>query len=489
MAGIFEAFAILFTSDTEQATDGMKDLDKGVEKLDHSVDKAQHQLKKFSDESVSAEHSLGAFGERLKEVAALAVGYFAIDKIMERFHEAKEMADKMDEFSEAIDANIEEVSAWGDATKMAGGSVEGFKQSLSSLARAQADVAAKGKSRLTPFFDELGIKLTNANGKAKTALDLLPDIQEAFSKIGKEQAFAFGQKIGLDDGTVMLLQKSRKELDELIERQRWLGVITKEQGQAAGEWNDALDDTDHAWRSLTAQLVVNFLPAVQAVNNAVQHVLVFLKNHSDFVEGITYGLMGFAAAVGVVVVALNPVVGIVAAIAVGITWLSTVIGALYEDFKAWTNGDSSLLGEIFGDFDSFKAKAVSTFETVIDWIKDAIDTLKQFWHWVTHPGEALDEIAGGIKGLFGPLLDGLPNVTRMLGKGLSVMSMTQTPLASLSSGAMRASNVLNGGDVRIDKVEVTTQATDADGIARSIDTSLTGVLSKTSAAFANGWSI
>lgn len=490
MSGIFEAFALLFTADTKKATDEVQDLDKHVDNLDQTVDQAQKKIKKLSQESVDAGESLGAFGERLRDIAAITLGYFAFDRIVDRFHEAKEMADKMDEFSEAIDANIEEVSAWGDATKMAGGSVEGFKQSLSSLARAQADVAAKGKSRLTPFFDELGIKLTNANGKAKTALDLLPDIQEAFSKIGKEQAFAFGQKIGLDDGTVMLLQKSRKELDELIERQRWLGVITKEQGQAAGEWNDELDDTDHAWRSLTSQLIVNFLPAVKLVNGAIQSVLVFLKDHAAFIEGATYALSGFAVVAGVAMTAIiattSPMLFGIGLVTAGILILSTAIAAVYEDFQAWIHGGNSLLKDWLGDFEPFKAKVLETFNSVTDSIKGAIDAIKQFWHWLTHPGEALDQIAGGIKGLFGPLLEGLPNVGGMLQNGIAVMSMANTPLAGMSSAAMGASNITNGGNVSIGKVEVVTQATDAAGMARDAGGELNRQLRQVSAATDNG---
>lgn len=486
MAGIFEAFALLFTADTDGATEGVKALDKNVDNLDQSVDKAQHQIKKFSNETQSAEHSLGAFGERMKEVAALAVGYFAFDKIMGRFHEAKEAADKMDEFTEAIDANIEEVSAWADATKMAGGSTEGFKQSLASLARAQADVAAKGKSRLTPFFDELGIKLTDANGKAKKALDLLPDIQEAFSKIGKEQAFAFGQKIGLDDGTVMLLQKSRKELDELIDRQRWLGVITKEQGQAAGDWNDALDDTDHAWRSLTAQLIVAFLPAVQAVNSAIQHVLVFLREHSNIVEGFTYSFIGLSVAIGAVMLVLFPVTGTIALITAAVVALSAAFGFAYDDFKTWTEGGDSLTGRMLGNFDDLKKKGTDAFDTLSMYIGDTADAITKLWHALTHPGEAFDEIAGGIKGLFGPLLQGLPDVNGMVHMGISALGATNSPLAGLGGAATGGSSIVNGGTVSIGKVEVTTQATDAAGIAREIPGELNRQLRQVSAASDNG---
>lgn len=486
MAGIFDVFTILFKSETDQATDGVKNLDRNVDDLARSVDKAGDNMADLGKKTEAAADSQRNFLDMADGLAGLAAGYLSLSTIISAFRQSVDFADQLGEFADSIGQNVEVISAWGDAAVMSGGSMQGFQASLGSLSRSMADFAAKGKSRVQPFFAELGISMTGANGQVKQAIDLLPELADSFDKLSREQSLAFGQKLGLDVGTIQLLQRGRKEIDALVARQRELGTVTQEQAEAAGAFNDSLDDTAHAFRSLYSQLLVDVQPAFSGFLKIIQDIAIFMRSHSDAVVGFSIVIGGAALAFTAASLAAIPFMATIATISGIVLAVGAVFGLVYEDIKVFMEGGDSLLGQFLDRFSGLYGTAQQVRDKVVETFEDITEAIKGMWYILTNPGEAFSTIADGISSLFSPLADSLPDLSEMFGAANRTFALTANPLGGLTSAAIGAGNMTNTSTVTVGKVEVNTQATDAEGISRDIATKLQRQLRQAAAATDNG---
>lgn len=53
-------------------------------------------------------------------------------------------------------------------------------------------------------------------------MGVLPELAESFEKLSKQESAALGQKLGLDQGTIMLLRRGRREVEDQIRiRRTW----------------------------------------------------------------------------------------------------------------------------------------------------------------------------------------------------------------------------------------------------------------------------
>lgn len=485
MSGVFDLFTILFQSDTDEATQDVKKLDHTVDELTQSVKKAEGGMVELGQKTEQAADQQNAFLNMAHSIAGIAAGYLSLATIMTAFKQSIDYADQLGEFADSIGENVEVVSALSDAVKLSGGDVNGFKSSITSLSRAMADFSAKGKSRVAPFFKELGINMTDSNGQTKKALDLLPELADAFERISKEKSLAIGQKIGLDTGTIQLLQRGRKEMDALIKRQIELGVVTQEQAAAAGEFNDAIDDTSHAFRSLYSQLLLDILPGFKTFMTVVQDIAIFMRQHSDAVVGFGIAFSVLGGAIALATVLASPLLSGLALIVGVVVAISTVFGLLYEDIKVFMEGGDSMIGSLLDKFPKLYGSAKDFRDRVVETFDDITRAIKGMWYVLTNLGDTFSTIGDGIGMLFKPLLDDLPDVSGMLKSGLEVLHHTKTPLGGMTSAAMGAGAMVGGGttSVSVGKVEVNTQATDAEGISRDIGSQLGKHLRQTAASY------
>lgn len=487
MAGIFDVFTILFKSETEEATEGVKKLDGAVDQLDVSVAEADKGMADLGQAAEEAAASQNTFLSMAQSVAGLAAAWISLSGIVSNFNAAVGMADQLGEFTASIDGNIEELSAWGDAIKMNGGDMSSFQGTIASLSADFTNLAVKGKSRVKPFFDELGISMLDANGKARNVMEVLPEIAQAFEGLSKQESLALGKKMGLDGGTVRALQGGKKELDELLTKMRRLGVITKQQSEASEDFNDNLDLTAHGFRSLYLAVAEKVLPILTSFLQGVQEVTIFLREHSGFAIGF-FGTVAAVitavylpaifkaiAATGLLSAPFLLVIGAVALLAAG-------IGLLYDDFKTWTEGGKSLIGELIGDFEKFKP-LIKGFGIIFDEVKERIFAM---WRALLNPIETLQALKTSLIDALSPVKDMLPSFEDIKAGAKIAFENINTPLAGMTSAAIGAAGISNNNTVTVGKVEVNTQATDAEGISRDIGAKLGKELRQASANFDDG---
>lgn len=489
MAGILDVFTFVFKADTDQVSEGTLSATENAKKLDKEIQSATKSMDDLGNKTQQAATETMNLASFVKQAAGFIGGFVAVSEVFSSFKEAVNAADHLDEFSESIEGNVEDLDIWGNAVKMNGGDMEGFKMSIGSLAKAQADLAAKGRSRLTPFFEELGIKLTEANGKAKTALELLPEIADSFAKLPKAQSLAFGERLGLDAGTVRLLQSGRVEIDKLLDRQRKLGVITAQQAKISAEYNDALDDTAHVFRTLYLSVAEYVLPVLTSMLEGVQNVVLFLRENAGFAAGF-FSVIGaaitasFIPAIAAAAVATWAFLAPWLATIAGITAFGAALGVALNDIEVWKEGGKSAIGELGVSWDNYETMVIDVMEMVGNTISTVTDLIKVFWDALLHPMDTLSKLRDALIGALSPLADMLPSIDSVLSAGRSALSSVSTPLSGLTSAAMGAAAIAsNTNTVTVGKVEVHTQAQDAEGISRSIDGALKRQLLQTTQTF------
>jgi hypothetical protein len=395
VASVLETFFILFESNAD-------DVDKGNQQAKKSSDDLERSLKSVD----GATATVGSQFVNMLQVASGAIAsVLSLAAVTGAVFKAADYADDLNDFTQRLGVNIEEVSAWGDAVAVNGGSAEGFRASIDSLSDALTTFAVKGNSRIAPFFKELGIDMVDANGKARDVMSILPELADAFEGLTRQESAALGRKLGLDQGTIILLQQGRREVDAQIARQKELGVVTQVNADIAANFNDQWDDTAKTFRSVAMALGGAVLPAFTRILQGVQSVASYLAKHSDFIVGI-FVAIGAAAGFYLIpvmyrlaaatLVAFAPYLLMGAAIAA----VGLAFALAYDDIMNFIDGNDSLIGQIMTDYPAIAA--------IVNFLIDVIKNLWSTVEWVFNSIVSLLEISvAGWRLLFGTINDGI----------------------------------------------------------------------------------
>lgn len=522
---ILDVFTFIFESDAS--------------KLKAGTDEAKKSADDVTKAMFDADHAASALGEGLKEVAieaAAAIGaLFAIDHVMDMVREQAEFADKLGKTAQMLEVNVSDLHAWGEAAARSGGSVEAFTESLKGVQAGLAMVATTGHSRAAPFFEELGIAMTDASGKARNVMDLLPEIASKIEGMGHAESTGLLRKMGFDDGTIILLQQGKKAVDELVARQKALGVVTKEDAEIAEKFNDQLDDVRQMLNRIYLTIGTLILPGFTWMLQKFEAVYMAIREHSDTFAVLGKGLLIVA---GIITAVYLPAIASAAVATIAATWpfllIAAAVAALFlafDDLITYLNGGKSIIGDFISQFPLLE-NSLRAAIGVVQYAADMIVLLMQaIWDAITlGPAKAFDlagergeEMAKRLREAFAgmkeniaavadfltekwqgfldllkkipDLISGLlskagnflgalgigaaitaapaaalpPDVQSGLAAGQSAIAETNTPLSSLTGTSLAAGNTSNSSNtVQIGKIEVNTQATDAQGISQGI---------------------
>lgn len=461
---ILETFLILFESNADDVKKGADEAGRATDKLDDKIKDTQSTTDRLGKSFMGMAGQAAAAIGSIVSVGAIVASVFA----------AANYADYLDETSEALGVNVEQLDLWGRAAKMAGGSTEGLIGSVKSLSAGMAQMDVTGKSKLKPFFDDLGISMTDAAGKARDAFDIFPEIADAFEGMSKQEAIGFGRKLGLDDGTIMLLQKGRREIDALIKRQKELGTISAEDAKIAAEYKDSIDELSFAWRSFAGKIAGDVLPAFTWLIKKLTDIAAWMREHEGFIYGfltsLTVLFTAIAIRAGIAALAVGALVSPFVIAAAAATAFGVAIGLLWDDFRKWTeNPDLSYLDTMWKILTTpVISPAWNAFTNLLEDISDYID-----------------ESVQGI----GRMLEAIGNIfsfgDRSYNKArLALSAAGGAPINSATSNSI--SNSAKSNNVSINEINIQTQATDAQGISAEIGRSMKGQIDQVNSNIDDG---
>ena len=166
---------------------------------------------------------------------AAATAIFAFTKSI------AEANDKLGKFSSEIGVDLAALQELGFVAELNGGSIDSMNSSLANLSKISSE-AARGVGAGVEVFGLLGLSVTDAEGKIKSADDLLLDVSDSISRLGSQaEKLEFAQKLGIGADLLLAIQQGSEAIKKQREEARELGfVIDKNAAKAAADFNDEL---------------------------------------------------------------------------------------------------------------------------------------------------------------------------------------------------------------------------------------------------------
>jgi len=399
---LLTTFGILFETDAEKAK---REIDEVDQSLSSTEKTANDTADSFDELGGAVDESADSFLGLSEGLVSAAAGLVVVTGLFAGITSQAMATDEIGKFSNAIGVNVKDVGAWGEAVKRAGGDVSSFMGSLESLTDQLTDIELTGGGEASQIFARLGVDAVGAGGKVKSAFEVLPELADSFQKLSKTESFAFGKKLGLDQGTILLLQQGRIAVEELVLKQKQLGVATKEDAAAAAEFNDALADSQQTFANLFTSAGTTILPLLTSMMKGFDAITIWMGNNKTLVSGFFIGaaaaisfvyLPAILSAATATLVAMAPFLLIGAAIAaVGIAF-----AILFEDVVAYIGGQESFIGDLAKKYEWFGR----VVDAVISAVKFVIKELSEFvGEMFLNMGDAADTLKNVFSFVFGDI--------------------------------------------------------------------------------------
>jgi len=329
MPTLIDSLLVTLKLDSTPFSAASKKVDRGLKDTGAEAEKTG---KKIEGAGKKSEDSFKNLSSVATKFLAVIGGTMAIKNFVAQTIEASSALDRL---SKNLGDSANNISAWGNAAEMAGGSAQGLQGTMDMLSKAQTELQLTGESSLIPFFSSLGVAMAETNGKARPVGDILLSLSERFSSIDRVTANNMGAMMGIDQGTMNLLLKGRQEVELMIARQKEYGAVTKKQAEEASRLKQTMVETRQTFESFGRELLSAAMPALEAVLGVFKKLGEWVKNNQEFVKIFLTMLAAELAAIGL---ALTPINFTVAAI----TALTAALAALYQDYQVWKRGGDSL---------------------------------------------------------------------------------------------------------------------------------------------------
>lgn len=320
---------------------------------------ASQNAARVSEGNKKQEKSFDGVASSATKFFAIIGGAVALKSFIEQTIKSSAALNRL---SENLNQTVGDISAWSNAAELSGGTAGGLQNTLQMLSKAQTQLQLTGESSLIPYFSALGVSMADAEGKARPVTDILLDLSDRLTKLDRRTAFNLGQSIGIDEGTLNLLLKGRREVENVIKTQKEHNAVTKQQAEESARLERLIISGKHSFEAFGRELLSAAMPALEAVFKAFSDFGEWIAENQEFVKAfltiIAVGLAGIAVAITPINLTIAAVVGLAAAIA-----------GLYQDYQVWKRGGESLI-----DWSKWEPGIKAAGEG-ISWLKDLLEDM------------------------------------------------------------------------------------------------------------------
>ena len=280
------------------------------------------------------------------------------------FSTMKEEAKALDDINKKTGASIENIAAWGNAVELSGGSVKAFQGTLLHLYNDMSRFNITGRGRNVPFLKALGIDPQSLKGKE--IFDVIGDITKAVEGMDKQQSTFALKNLGFDPDTIKLIQSGKKNIDELIAKQKEWGVYTKKDIEAIDKMDKAVKQIRN---TLKTALIPIFGMVVDAFSKGIRYVvdgISYLRKNTYLLRGAFLLLIPAIAKFGLALM-LTPIGALITGL--------TILGLLLEDLWVYAKNGKTAFGDIW--------KQLGDPKEIMEGFESAGRTLKRFFTFLS----------------------------------------------------------------------------------------------------------
>lgn len=442
------------------------------------ADKVKSDLKGIKNAEKSTEK---ATDDLAKSVGNLLASYVGFKKILSEVMGIAKGGEDLRLLANNAGIGAEQLERYGIALQNYGGGLSSASSAISHLNQMMQDLRFGNGGALQESALRYGISIDGKNGLA-TGEEMLYNIARRMERIGAQEQLDLGRKLGLDPSMIALLRQGVAGLNSELERASRLTIYSPEDIENSRKFQLALREFNLAVQKIWATLSRYFLPTWTKVLSVVGNFVDYLSQHKGFVIGFFTTLSAILAGIAIKsAVAFAPIYATIGAIVA----LGSFLGLLYDDFITYLEGGESALGWfweacsivfgaiidiVFGFLEAVKMLPKAVSEVVAGVITAFLmlkDGLASVFSWIESKVSDLFgwmiEVKNAIGDLFG---SGNNNWEVNMQKARQLYMDTHTPLASAGNSY---TNMTGGNNsVKIDTVNVNTQATDAKGISQGI---------------------
>lgn len=235
------------------------------------------QLEKVKDKSEEAEKKLKSSGKKgsafFTELQKSALKFFSVMAIgtasVRAFANLIASGAHLSRLATNLGTTANSLHKWGQAVKQSGGTAQGFEATIRGLSSEITAWKTGGTAGpMLQGLQALGVSLVDTGGKAKSLETLLLDMGEAVQRRAPnraDQANLLAQW-GLDEGTINLVLKRRKDAEALIASQPGMDDKAAKKAQDINERWLALVERVHG---MFRELAIQHFPAIERMVLAI----------------------------------------------------------------------------------------------------------------------------------------------------------------------------------------------------------------------------
>ncbi len=224
--------------------------------------------------------------QKVSAVATAVVGVVgtATAAITDFFGAALDGLDSLNDLAQDTDTDLAYIQRLGYAAQLSGSSVEAANASVKGLAQTIGE-AATGLGRGEAAFKAYGLSAKNADGSIKSVGEVLEDVQAKMAGLSKAEQLSILQKLGIDQSMIGLLNSSSAEMGALFQQAEDLGLVTAAGADAAGEFNDTMDQMNMVMGAIRTNIAVGLAPQLTNIVGRLRDWLI--RNKELIREGIS----------------------------------------------------------------------------------------------------------------------------------------------------------------------------------------------------------
>jgi len=299
-------------------------------KTGETTDKLDKDLKQSAK---SGSESFSTLSKSAVQFLAIIGGTVAVKRFIEQTVDTNSHLFRL---SQNLKESVDTISAWSNATELAGGSVSGLQGTMDMLSRAQTELQLTGNTSLIPLFATLRMSLTDVHHKAKPVSDILLELSEKFSRMDRTTANNMGRMFGIDQGTMNLLLQGRGAVEEVIRKQKEFTVTTKQHAEEAQKLYQAFTLLRQNTHAFGQSLLSDAMPYIEKVIDLLRDFGSWIKENQDFVVNFLTILGASLAGLAAATIPINTVI-------LAVTGLAGAIALLYQDFQTWKKGGTTFI--------------------------------------------------------------------------------------------------------------------------------------------------